>query len=329
MVPKEDKGIHMLVGPENMKAVSESTYIAVQKLEPRTLRFVLRGYGLSDEELDAAEERLENLKFQLHKGYQQHCLDHQAGNANTPKFKRKSIAILKDNEWKDLSKQDVEALISGNNYFSRAVIEVKEMKQTLGSQKKKYKKLASDVAIGGDNRAIDGGLGREQKRTKDLLDGMNRVTNHGFWHAHFGTSEAFEDMRAAVEEYQEYQKQLELRIKEANSPQRRNDPAYADKGYVSANELMTLARLSKRVEETADVYLEKKGPEEEITNPYTRSRVQMAKLAKEFGKKGAVRSEEELETVRKNESRAVEKLGRAANAQIEGIEKSNLIQGPG
>jgi len=54
----------------------------------------------------------------------------------------------------------------------------------------------------------------------------------------------------------------------------------------------------------------------------------MAKLAKEFGRKGSLRSAEELETARKNEKRAMERFGRAMNAKIDAAEKNSIAGGP-
>ena len=331
LVPEGGEGELRMVGPENMKAVSESTYKAVMKLDPQTLRFVLRGHGLSEEELNAAGNRLLHLKEELNKGVQRH-LDSEANRGpNDPKFKKNEIVIIKDDEWKDLKKKDLDEVTDrkdGENYFERTIYEVTNMKQTYKDRKKDFEKLASDIAIGESNRAIDGGLDRGQAQSQKLLDKMNSVTNRHFWQLHHGTSEEFEEMREAVEEYQRFQQELINRIKEANKPEHIDDPDFAQKSYVNDRDLVKLSKLSKEMELKADAYLQKKGNEEEITNPYTKSRVQVAKMVKEFGKKGSEISKEEKESAHKNEARADERFGRAINKQLDEQQKNeiNLIQ---
>ena len=57
-----------LAPPSNMLAVSESMYNKVIALTPEELKYSLRGFGLSEEELDAAGKRLKVLQDELEKG---------------------------------------------------------------------------------------------------------------------------------------------------------------------------------------------------------------------------------------------------------------------
>ncbi len=65
----QDGGSHMrLTGLDNLRAVSESTYERVMALNGDALKYALRGFGLSDKELDAAAKRLELMQKALVKG---------------------------------------------------------------------------------------------------------------------------------------------------------------------------------------------------------------------------------------------------------------------
>ncbi|MBR6120210.1 MAG: hypothetical protein IKQ04_07825 [Oscillospiraceae bacterium] len=64
-VPKGGESHKYMAGLMNMRAVSESTYERVMALDGDTLRYALRGFGLSKEELDAAAKRLDMLQKAL------------------------------------------------------------------------------------------------------------------------------------------------------------------------------------------------------------------------------------------------------------------------
>ena len=58
-------GKNRLVGTKAMRAIPASTYIRVMQLTPATLKYALRGFGLSEKELDAAGKRLTTLQTDL------------------------------------------------------------------------------------------------------------------------------------------------------------------------------------------------------------------------------------------------------------------------
>lgn len=68
LVPKEGEGAGKLPAPENMRVVSRSTYERVMALDRASLKYALRGFGLTEQELDAAGERLTTLQRALKKG---------------------------------------------------------------------------------------------------------------------------------------------------------------------------------------------------------------------------------------------------------------------
>ena len=67
-VPEAGESQKRLTGLDNMRAVSESTYERVMALNGDALKYALRGYGLSEAQLDAAAKRLDLLQKALTKG---------------------------------------------------------------------------------------------------------------------------------------------------------------------------------------------------------------------------------------------------------------------
>ena len=68
LVPEEGRQVGSLPALDNLRAVSRSTYERVMALDPATLKYALRGFGLSEKELDAAGKRLTQLQGALKKG---------------------------------------------------------------------------------------------------------------------------------------------------------------------------------------------------------------------------------------------------------------------
>ena len=326
-VPEGGNGEHMMTGPDRMKAVSKSTYDAVRKLAPEKLRFILRGHDLSEEQINAAAERLKNLKRELVTGYDMYKRDPESVN------QRGAIRVIDDDKWKDLSDEEVKGLvahgktISSVSLFAKAGLEVSDLPKTLEKQKEAYRKLAADVAIGERDRAVDGGLKRETERTDKLLGELERVTNRGFFSLHRGTSNEFEDVRRAVQAYKAMQETIQMRMDEAGSEAHKDDFGYAPDRSVSTRDLARLAACSKQIREAAQTYLNKKGPEEDIKNPYTRSRVQAVKLALDFGEKGEKAAPEELESARRNERLADERFARGVDKAEQELQKEQSENG--
>ena len=64
-VPKDGESQKRLAGLFHMRAVSESTYERVMALNGDALKYALRGYGLSEAQLDAAAQRLDMVQKAL------------------------------------------------------------------------------------------------------------------------------------------------------------------------------------------------------------------------------------------------------------------------
>ncbi|MBQ3924930.1 MAG: hypothetical protein II696_05405 [Firmicutes bacterium] len=194
------------------------------------------------------------------------------------------------------------------------------MADSYNEQTKEYQTLASDVAIGENDRAIDGGLDREIARCDKMLEQMEKATKRGWWHLHWGTPENFEKMRKAVEDYRDMQLEMKQRIETANSPEHKDDPAYASESAVSLMDLDKLRMGAEAVKDAARDYYTGKGPEADVTNPYTKSRMEISKLAMQLGERGMAENKDELASARKNEDRMLEKTGMKLNKKIDEIE---------
>ena len=78
---------------------------------------------------------------------------------------------------------------------------------------------------------------------------------------------------------------------------------------ITLEDLNEMQRLSKEMKRTAETYLNGKDPNREYA-PYTQNRIDAAKVVKDFGEKGSAFSEEEIQTVDRNQHRAQEAINR-------------------
>ena len=87
-----------------------------------------------------------------------------------------------------------------------------------------------------------------------MLEQMEKATKRGWWHLHWGTPENFEKMRKAVEDYRDMQLEMKQRIETANSPEHKDDPAYASESAVSLMDLDKLRMGAEAVKDAARDY---------------------------------------------------------------------------
>ena len=289
--PTGVSNINRLVVPKNMKAISRSMYNRILTLTPEELKFALRGYGLSESELEASAYRLDKLQTELKKG---------------------TIRIMEDQDFKNLNARTVKDLCVANaqtgdpqNLFETATRTIKKLHTYRMTQGKAYRDLEEMDAIGEANRALPGSQDRESEQCDRLLGALERVTNRGMWHFHKGTSPEFEAIRTAVQQYKECQLRVRDKIRDANSEGRKTDPDAPLDAVVSDTDLEKMAKLSQTIREKADAYLEKKAGSR--FNSYTNSRKAVARIARSFG--------EYRETVREEERQTQEKQLQAAETK--------------
>lgn len=329
-------GKKYMPGPFFMRTISAETYEKVMSLTPETLKFAMRGYGLSNAELDAACKRLNCLKGFLEKSvafYQNNAaaLDEGGGLGTTDGF----IRVVQKDEWKKLKIESLneqkaapwaKSKLTDANYFTRARDAVVNMPKYLQQQTKAYQSLKSEVAVGVDNRALTATQERETQRAADLLETVKTRTSGN------RTSAEYEAMQTALEKYAEYQKGLINRIHFAKEHLNdfkasirethgvdvqtedgeviRLQPSAEDvlHSVVTPDDLMTQQLLCRKVMETAEAYLQHKGGGLHL--PYANRRIEIAKQVRELGRQGVNMKSADLEDARINERETMEEFTR-------------------
>ena len=312
-VPKNNENQVRLVGTQNMRVISRSMYERLEKLTPEELRFSLRGYGLTEKELDAAGKRLEILKNQIKKDkdYFKSIDEKNVGGEGLPRLEAGHVRIVDDADFKgytinELMAEDNGYFLPERNLFAEVKRNIEDIPDLVEQRQKAYQSLKADKAIGADNRAFRANLDEQIRKTDDMLRIMKERTIEGWWKWHHGTSQKFEDMREAVQTYNEYLKTITSRIDNANRPEKQDDPYHFQNGIVTPDDLWTLSSLGERMKNTSNIYLA--GKEGKRNNPYTESRMEVAEMVKAFGNDTSARKPEEMEVARRNEIRAEQRV---------------------
>ena len=326
------ENVKNLTAPKHMRVVSESMYHTVMGMDPAGLKFALRGYGLSEAELDAAGTRLKNLKTELKKAYEKQVQDNvqPGGKITKDDLDPEGIRIVSDNNFSQFCLDDLTIPKSHDynpdkNLFDGAKSNFKNLPHNYKFEKKEKAKLQKDIqVIGEKNRALPQNLEKSMETTKELLKQMKDHTVMGWFHWHRGTSPQFENMRNAVQAYHDFQSELQTRIQSAKES---NDPDAIRAGAITEEDMKKMAELGKTVQTTATTYLNRKGPKDRISNPYTKDRVTVAEAVKDFGVLAAEIKPEEKEFSQINGRRAEEAYREACAKQgIQPQEKQPLVQ---
>ncbi len=329
-------GKKFMAGPYYMRTISAETYEKVMSLTPEALKFAMRGYGLSNAELDAACKRLECLKGFLEKSvafYQNNAaaLDEGGGLGTMNNF----IRVVQKDEWKKLNIATLnekkaafwsKSKLTEANYFTRVRDAVVDMPKYLQQQTKAFRSLKSDVAVGVDNRALTATQERETQRAADLLEAVKSRTSGN------RTSTEYEAMQTALEKYAEHQRRLIERIhftkehlndfkasiRETHGIEVETEdgeivrlqPSAEDvlHSVVTRDDLMKQQELCRRVMETAEAYLQHKGGGLHL--PYANRRIEIAKQVRELGRQGATMKSADLEDAGLNAKETVEEFTR-------------------
>jgi hypothetical protein len=325
-----------LVHIDQMGVISSSMYKRLTQTTPDMLRFTLRGYDLSEEELDAACVRMKQVRDAAERDLGYFGKEEQERTAGTGKEKKRKplveqnrLRVLPDEEfagldiedlclnrkkaWYDQRKRGPKEIDNGN-MFSKVFETVKQ----LGSfflQKKEYRSLRSSVALGSDNRGNPGAPLWEAERGHDLEDRMRECT----W---FGrSSPEFQAMQTVVAKYAAFQDTLNERIRGAVSSLRGQDMNKLDSCHrdvlfnsvVTFSDLSEMNELSREMKQAAEAYLSRKDPNKKYS-AYTQSRIDLAKEVLAFSR-GV--SDQELETSARNERQMNQYLLQSAGRELE------------
>ena len=309
---KDGNGMNRLVGTKRMMAVSERTFERIMQLQPAVLKYALRGYGLSEAELDAAGKRLTSLQTDLRREkefYQEYDRTHRG----KPLLKG-HVRILKDSQWKNYQSEDYYISPNPNaengyeqteNLFGLASVRIIKMGEKYQKQEKQYENLSKMIGLGHKNRAVPSTAFREFKIAENVSKGLNKRSWWGF------SSENYDKMQTAVDNYLKAQKRLYQRLQSADSEEakRRADYHRERDAVVTREDLERLRRLSQVMRDSAQTYLDGKltnnGQLPANASDYTKRRVEIARLVLQFGEEGIEIRPEEQRLAQENEAKAV------------------------
>ncbi len=323
---------------ENMKGISQSMYDRLCQVTPEMLKFSLRGFGLTEQELDAAAKRMQNLKEAIRKGmdyYARREADRKAGKpveGEGKNFVGSNLRVMKDEEWNRVSWDELKAhyscqrLVNGEwkqyetsgNHFTKAQAAVKLIPLLYRKQSKQYVELRSKVAIGAGNRAIPTEQAKEAARARKLAELMEVRTTQG------RSSPQYDAMQEAAEQYALFQIRLKNRMAEAAKDSEDPDAPY--ESVVRSEDLEEMRRLAKDLQDKAKAYLEHKGGG--LHSGYANKRIEAAKLAYKLGEDGAKLKPEEVETSEHSMKAALEEVNRRVGDRLEASQWSSGKQTP-
>ncbi len=329
LVVPSGEGRNRMVGAKNMRAIPAETYRRVMQLTPATLKYALRGFGLSEEELNAAGRRLETLQEDLRiekQFYEKHDREHpEQGRVLLPGH----VRILEDYEWRQYPMDQFSTELDGSaskNAFALAEYGVNGMSERWAEQKAKFRDLSATIAAGMKNRANRSTAAREQKKAAELQRILGKRTWWGF------SSDNYRNMQTAVKNYLEAQKQLAERLKTANSEEAKRSASYhgARDAVVTQEDLQRLQQLSLRMKQAAKTYLDGKLENGEVpknASDYTKSRIEIAREVMEYGAQGETIRPEETRKAVANENEAA--ANTAKRQALQAADAPKTSEGPG
>lgn len=321
-VPKGGESRRRLAGLDNMRVMSESMANKILAMKAPTLKYALRGYGLTEKQLDAACKRLELTQKALEKSLNNPVVGEKNGK---PTFEKGKIRILKDSEFKKVDLKDLVVNtdkkgieVSGakefGNIFSCAYTGITDKAQRQSSQAR-YK-VGGNTVLNTENRCRVPGLEQAVNAAKTLKDSLGPVS---YWRS----SGEYRDMQRAAKELYDYQNGILKRIRYATDKDVTSLKDYKQHlhAVVKPKEVEKMAKLAKKLETAANAYLEGKG----ITNKqhalgdysdYTQVRIEKA-----MDVLTAAKSFSQLKPEEKDLAQVSERQAKEALARIEGNKK--------
>ena len=240
----------------NMKVIPADTAKRIQALDENTLKYALRGYGLSEQELQAAGKRLKDLQAHLKRSIEL---------ANNPKLegdRKTMLHVMSDSEFKKctfkkLAGKKYDFNTGKGNIFNFTGDMVKSLPQRVEQQEKEFKRIEDAVEVGMDNRAERHVPGRERVKGSNLETILNKRT-WSLW-----TSPNYVNMQNAVKEYVRCYKAVEDRLNRTNDEElkRRSDYRHEKDAVVSERDLERMREASEKMRQAAVTYLEGKMPD--------------------------------------------------------------------
>ncbi len=351
LVPKDGEFVAHLVLPEYMAAVSQSMAERLNQITPSMLKYSLRGYDLTEEELDAACQRMQQVKDAIQKSRdydkQKASEQKQRQGKEGPQLPEEAapkghLKILSDQEFRNLTwdqtnreyefqrykKGKLQKERAPGNFFTKAGYALPCIRSFFRKQRAKgiqYTPLRSERAIGEDNRAIPSNLSAKLKEMENLEIELSSATDGN------RTSPHFEKMHNAVKDCVKFYRDLNTRISNAKTQlengltqeqkdQQLTPDQIARDTIITIEDLHEMQELNRELQNTAQDYLGTKKPNKKY-KPYTETRIELAGLVLLTGKTGSKISEKEIETSVRNERELLEQYNREIGDRLEAADQ--------
>lgn len=332
-VPKHGQGVKELTGTDYMMMVSRSTYDKVMALDPEALKFSLRGFGLSEQELNAAAERLNVLK----QAFREKGVPY---NGRQPS-KNGSITIVDDDRLKEINMDKLGRIYPTGvpaNLFGHICAGFTSYKDDYIEQssenpvRRVLRSTPAEAANRGKitSRRFEGEQARSTFTLLDERQDRNRPSN------------SYNALMEAARAYKEAQTKLNERLKHAADslknealaaeyskataenrpvkplpegvdPDYTADPDALYDATITSGDLLELKQLGRKLNEAANNYLN--AGDDKGKN--SKRRREAAKAAAGEGERSMNISEEELDTAERNERRALDLTNRRVGDALE------------
>ena len=350
-VPQEgDKYTCHLTTVENMGVISASMYEQISKITPDMLKFSIRGFDRSEEELDAACTRMKQVRDAAEKNLdyyrerEQKIRDGKTDEVEKPRsvVVGNRLRVIPNEEFKNLdvnslskdynkswyNKQGKSYDYADGNFFTKAVNAIKSLGSIFRRQDQQYRSLRTNFSLGSEDRGNPGAPRVEAAKARVLEEKLKQCTSFG------RSSPEYQAMQTAVAAYTAFQDKLgqrifdaseNLRDKDLNALDPRKDKDLVFSRVVTFSDLQQMQELTNAMREAAQSYLTKKDPEHNKFSSYTQNRIEVARYLLRFCRNI---SEKEIETSARNEREMLEKLQRGIGNEMEAEDKRKVPDAP-
>ena len=253
-----DKRLRNMTEPKEMLVMRQSTAEKIKALTPAQLKFALREYNLSEDELNAAAKRLKFMQKKIDDGVKYYN-GKPAPEKNKPGLVAGHLRVLPDEDFAKLRLADLGMLEKSQqaaqkkktserpNIFGRAIQNVKMLckrvkaiaSRAAGSgQPKPEKKEEELTKVSFVNRAT-------RESASQQLETMNGLSSKGSELKE--PSEETKKLVDAVNEYRDFQKKLNERLN-----RKPGDPGYSDfDNVIGANDMFKMKSMLRKLDEQA------------------------------------------------------------------------------
>jgi len=296
----------------------------IMKIDPAMLKFTLRGRGLSDAQLDAAAERLGNMKEAIKEGVTYYK------NHKTPS--QDHLIILDDDKF---DKLDISYMqYKGNGRVTSTINEASKVLRMANKHRKDVEAGRADYEysgpliqreVGTTDRellcsVIKKKLGNTANMLKNIhLDGKTVKSVDDLTNSSHGGSAQFDNMVKAIKELDAYRKAMYKKE--------------FDDQLVTSEQYMKTRFYQQQLAETTDIYLQKKMKErgaktlDELVgkNDYEKARISYAKMLKNFSGRYQLPelTDHQKDILKENDESSTMELNKKMKAEALKIQKEN------